>query len=538
MVETFKPNSANFVPLSPLSFLARSASVFPDRVAVSYGERAYTWAQVMERAQRLAGALQEAGIRKGDTVSIIAANTPEMVEAHYGVPLSGGILNTINVRLEPETLAYIFDHAETKILITDTAFSPAVKEALAKTKNKDIQVIDIHDDQAPGEALGAQDYEAFLASAEPAVFALPKDEWQSLALNYTSGTSGRPKGVLYHHRGAYLMAMGTIPAWGGVPQHPNYLYCVPLFHCNGWNHVWTMTIMAATIHCIRDLSPQNVWKQIDEQGITHFGAAPIILGNLVNAPADQVKPLGRTIEVMTAGAPPPAAILARCADLGMNVIQVYGLTETYGHTLMCQPQEAWEGLPADELSALKAQQGVVFPITERVRVVDVDTREDVPADGETPGEILIQGNTIMKGYFKDPDATAEAFADGAFRSGDVAVMHPNGYVEVRDRLKDVIISGGENISSVEVEGILYQHACVAAAAIVAMPHEKWGEVPCAFIELKAGMDAPEEGALTDWCRERMAGFKTPKRFEFGELPKTATGKIQKFELRKLAKKFA
>ena len=529
----FPPVAANFVPLSPLSFLARTAAVFADRTAVVYGQRRYSWAQVQDRAARLAGALKALGVGKGHVVSVIATNTPEMIEAHYGVPWSGATLNAINVRLEPETLAYILDHAETKVLITDTAFAPSVKAALHLAENKSLRVIDICDSEAVGETLGEQDYEAFLAAATPAPFALPVDEWDNLALNYTSGTSGRPKGVLYHHRGAYLMAMGTIPCWG-VSLHPRYLYCVPLFHCNGWNHVWAMTILAGTIYCIRDLSPANIWRQIDRNQISHFGAAPIILGNLVNAPSQDVYPLGRTIEVVTAGAPPPAAILAACAQLGMNVVQVYGLTETYGHTVVCQPQDHWAELEAEPLAALKARQGVAFPMTEDVRVVDVVSREDVPADGVSEGEILIRGNTVMKGYFKNPEATAAAFADGAFRSGDVAVKHPDGYIEIRDRLKDVIISGGENISSVEVEGILYTHACVAAAAVVAMPDPKWGEVPCAFIELKDGMTPPDPDLMREWCRARMAGFKTPKRFEFQALPKTATGKIQKFELRKIA----
>lgn len=536
MVESFTPNAANFVPLSPLSFLERTASIYPNRIAVRYSARNYTWGQVQDRAQRLAGALQAQGVQKNEVVSIIAANTPEMVEAHYGVPLAGAILNTINVRLEPETLAYILEHAETKVLITDTAFSASVREALKLTANKSIQVIDIVDPEAEGERLGEIEYEAFLAAAEPTPYRLPKDEWNSLALNYTSGTSGRPKGVLYHHRGAYLMAMGTAAGWS-VPQHPDYLYCVPLFHCNGWNHVWTMTIQAGTIHCIRDLSAGNVWRLITEQNITHFGAAPIILGNLVNAPKEDVWPLDHRVEVLTAGAPPPAAILSKCNDLGLNVMQVYGLTETYGHTLACHYQEAWDDLPADDQAALKAQQGVALPITESVRVVDVATRQDVPADGVSEGEILIRGNTVMKGYHRDLEATTEAFADGAFKSGDIAVMHPSGYVEIRDRLKDVIISGGENISSVEVEGLLYQHPCVAAAAVVAMPDPKWGEVPCAFIELQEDAQAPSDADMSAWCRDLMAGFKTPKRFEYGALPKTATGKIQKFELRKLAKKF-
>ena len=534
MTTDFAPTTANFVPLSPLSFLSRTASVFPNRVAVKYGARSYTWAQVHDRAQRLAGALQAAGVSKGDVVSLITANTPEMVEAHYGVPLCGAVLNTINVRLEPETLAYILDHSEAKVLITDTAFAPTVRQALALADNKQIKIIDVVDPLAPGERLGGVDYEAWIGAAAPMPYVLPDAEWQSLALNYTSGTSGRPKGVLYHHRGAYLMALGTVAGWS-LPAHPNYLYCVPMFHCNGWNHVWTMTILAGTIHCIRDLSPANIWQQVTAGTISHFGAAPIILGNLVNAPTHEVYPLDRSVQVMTAGAPPPAAILEKCAALGLNVMQVYGLTETYGHTVVCQPQEAWAELPAEEVARLKAQQGVAFPVTESLRVVDVATRVDVPADGSSEGEILIRGNTVMKGYFKDSQATAEAFADGAFRSGDVAVRHPNGYIEVRDRLKDVIISGGENISSVEVEGILYQHDSVAAAAVVAMPNDKWGEVPCAFIELKEGQEAPEPDHLRAWCRERMAGFKTPKRFEFGPLPKTATGKVQKFDLRKRAK---
>lgn len=536
MAELFKPTRANYVPLSPLSFLSRTANVYPDRTAVRYGTRTYSWAQVKDRSQRLAGALKAAGVKKGDVVSVIAANTPEMVEAHFGVPLCGAILNTINVRLEPETLAYIFDHADTKVLITDTAFSAPVKAALEKGPKRDMLIIDISDPEAPGEALGSQDYEAFIADAEPHAYDLPKDEWQSLALNYTSGTSGRPKGVLYHHRGAYLMAMGTIPAWG-MSGHPEYLYCVPLFHCNGWNHVWSVTILGGTINCIRDLSAGSVWNQIEQRGITHFGAAPIILGNLVNAPANQVYKLDHSVEVLTAGAPPPAAILAKCAELGLNVTQAYGLTETYGHTSICAPQESWADLDADALATVKARQGVCLPITEEISVVDVETRQPVPHDGETQGEILIRGNTVMKGYHKNADATAEAFQDGAFCTGDAAVVHPGGYMEIRDRLKDVIISGGENISSVEVEGLLYKHPSVAAAAVVAMPHEKWGEVPCAFVELKEGEDEPDLDTLNAWCRERMAGFKTPKRFEFGTLPKTATGKIQKFELRKAAKRF-
>ena len=484
---------------------------------------------------RLASGLESLGIGKGDVVTVIAANTPEMVEAHFGVPMTGAVLNTMNVRLDPETIAYILDHAETSVLITDTQFAPAVKAALEMADRSDIQIVDIVDEQMPdGERLGAMTYEELLekGTADRAI-TLPGDEWDAIALNYTSGTSGRPKGVVYHHRGSYLMTMGTIAGWE-LPAHPRYLYTVPMFHCNGWGHAWTMAAVAGTIVCIRDLQPKAIFNALADNNIDHFGGAPVILGMLVNAPEEDRRSFDKTIKVMTAGAPPAAAVLAKTKELGMDVLQVYGLTETYGHVIECVWQNQWDDLPDADQAAFKARQGVRFPMTEEVSVVDLSSRERVPADGESQGEIVIRGNTVMKGYFKNQDATDEAFEGGAFRSGDIAVVHPNGYVEVKDRLKDVIISGGENISSVEVEGIIYQHPAVSVAAVVARPDEKWGETPCAFVELKEGATATEEEVIAH-CRSLIAGFKCPKKVVFGELPKTATGKIQKFVLRQTAK---
>ena len=532
-------SDANHVPLSPLSFLARSRDIFGSREAVVYGSRTYTWREVHARASRLARGLRTLGVRSGDVVSVIAANTPEMVEAHFGVPMSGAVLNTINARLDAGTIAYILDHAETRVLITDSHFSAAVKEAIARTNHRDMVVVDIVDVQADapennGERLGAIDYESLLeAGTGDLDGALPADEWDAIALNYTSGTSGRPKGVVYHHRGSYLMALGTIAGWG-LPHHPCYLYTVPMFHCNGWGHAWTMAACAGTIVCIRTITAKAIFDALADNGVTHFGAAPVVLGMLVNASADERRPLDQPVKVMTAGAPPAAAILETTKRLGFDVLQVYGLTETYGHVVECIWQSEWDALPAAEQAIIKARQGVRFPMVEDVSVVDVDSRRPVPANGRSEGEITIRANTVMKGYFRDPEATAAAFAGGAFRSGDIAVVHPNGYIEIKDRLKDVIISGGENISSVEVESAIYRHPAVAVVAVVARPDEKWGETPCAFVELKPGEHASAE-EIVDHCRTRLAGFKVPKRVEFGELPKTATGKIQKFLLREKAR---
>ncbi|MTI09368.1 acyl-CoA synthetase [Curvivirga aplysinae] len=537
--EGLEKNPANYVPLSPISFLVRTKDVFPDRTSVIYGDKKYTWAETYERCVRFASALKKAGLKKGEVVSILSPNIPPMFEAHFAVAMAGGVLNTINMRLEHDTLAYIFDHAETKILIVDRQFSLSVKHALNECENKDLKIIDIVDGLAPevsGEdnKLGDIDYESFVASGDADFnWQMPDDEWDSLALNYTSGTSGRPKGVVYHHRGAYLMAMGTIPGWN-MQNHPTYLYVVPMFHCNGWGHAWTMTALAGTIVCLRYVDPGDIYTALSKNKVTHFGGAPIVLSMLINATDEQRKPLHNKVHAMTAGAPPPAAVIEKVQKLGIDITQVYGLTETFGHVLECVWQDQWDGLNFKDQAAIKAQQGVVFPMMEGMRIVNLETGEPVARDGEELGEIQLRGNTVMKGYLKAPEATAEAFKDGWFHSGDLAVMHPSGYAEIRDRLKDIIISGGENISSVEVEGVLFKHPAVSLAAVVARPDEKWGETPCAFIELKEGEDVTED-ELIKFCREHLAGFQMPKTILFEDLPKTATGKIQKFKLREKAR---
>ncbi len=528
-------NAANHVPLSPLSFIRRARNVFPEHTAVIYGERRYGWRELYERAVRLASALAARGIGKGDTVSIMAANTPELLEAHFGVPMAGAVLNTINTRLDADTVAYILEHGDSQLLISDSQFSPVVSEALAMRGNDAPPVIDLVDEQAelgPGEGarLGELSYEELLQSGDPKFeWRLPDDEWQAIALNYTSGTSGRPKGVVYHHRGAYLMSLGTIAAWS-LPANPRYLYTVPMFHCNGWGHGWTMAAVAGTVVCCRRITAKNIFDAIADNRVTHFGGAPVVLGLLVNAPEEERRAIDWPVKAMTAGAPPPSAVLEKTRALGFDVMQVYGLTETFGHVVQCAWHEEWDALPFDRQAEIKARQGVAFPMTEEVRVADTDTGERVAADGTQLGEILIRSNTVMKGYYKDSAATAKAFKDGYFHSEDLAVVHPDGYVEVRDRLKDVIISGGENISSVEVESVLYKHPAVALAAVVARPDEKWGEVPVAFVELKSGQQV-DEAELIAFARQHLAGFKSPKAIIFGELPKTATGKIQKFVLR-------
>ncbi|CTQ55281.1 Long-chain-fatty-acid--CoA ligase [Roseibium album] len=535
--EAFSKQTANHVPLSPLSFLERTAAIFPDRTAVIYEDRKYTWSEVLDRVKRLASGLKARGIGLGDTVSVMAANTPELFELHYAVPLTGAVLNTINTRLEPETVAYILDHSDARLVIADTAFSGVVSKALELNGNT-LPVINIKDADGPGgDLIGAQTYEAVIENGDPDFcWQGPDDEWQALALNYTSGTSGRPKGVVYHHRGAYLMAMGTPIAWE-LPRHPVYLYTVPMFHCNGWCHAWTMTLMAATIVCTRQVTGNNVFKLISDHGVTHLGGAPIVLSMLVNTPDEDRTPLNGKVKIMTAGAPPPAAILAATKALGFEVMQVYGLTETYGHVSQCLWREEWNDLTSAEQAELQSWQGVGFPMTEDFDVVNRESGSPVPWDGSTQGEIVIRGNTVMKGYYKSPRSTQEALSEGYFKSGDAAVRHPNGYVQIKDRLKDVIISGGENISSVEVEGVLHQHPDVVMAAVVAKPDDKWGEVPCAFVELKEGSSATEE-SLIAFCREHMAGFKRPKKIVFTELPKTATGKIQKYVLRQEARTIA
>jgi len=534
--DAFAISDANYDPLTPLSFLRRTALMFPDRRAVVYGERQYSWQAFYNRCKKLASALSRAGIQKGDTVAILAANTPEMVEAHFGIPMSGAVLNTVNTRLDDETIAYILGHGEAKVFIVDYELAPQTKRALELHGDKDLLVIDILDlkNTSHPSAIGSQDYESFLSTgSEDDEWAMPTNEWDAIGLSYTSGTSGRPKGVVYHHRGSYLMSMGTITDWD-LPRHPNYLYTVPMFHCNGWGHAWTMAAIAGTIFCARTIDPEEIFSTILEHEISHFGGAPIVLSMLLNFPAAKDFVCNHKIELMTAGAPPPAAVLQGVEKLGFNVTQVYGLTETYGHTVMSTWNSDWDNLDAEARAKLKARQGAAMVMTAGMRIVDMESGADVPADGETIGEILIRGNTIMKGYLKDQDNTAESLKDGWFHTGDLAVMHAQGYAEIKDRLKDIIISGGENISSVEIEGVLHKHPAVSLAAVVALPDEKWGEVPCAFLELLEGKSV-SENEIDTFCRSQLAGFKRPKKVIFGELPKTATGKIQKYELRALAR---
>jgi fatty-acyl-CoA synthase len=532
-------NATNFVPLSPLSFIERTKDVYPDYASVIYGDRTYTWLETYNRCLKFAAALEKHGIGLGDTVSIIAPNTPEIFEAHFAVPMTGAVLNAINTRLEADTIAYILDHGDAKVLIVDTQLSPTVKEALVKFK-KEILVIDIEDPQAilqagEGRRLGKYSYEEFLEQGDiDYQWKRPTDEWQAITLSYTSGTTGRPKGVVYHHRGSYLMSLGSVIAWN-MPNHLKYLSAVPLFHCNGWGYPWTMAALAGTFFCCRYVVAKDIYDLIAEHKITHFSGAPIVLNLIANAPDSEKRKIDHKVNVITAGAPPPSSILEKMESLGFEVMHVYGLTETYGHVLQCAWNEQWDDLPIAKKAEIKARQGVIYPMMEKIDVIDPLTLDPVPRDGQTMGEIMIRGNTVMKGYYKNKEATEDAFENGWFHSGDLAVTHPDGYIQIKDRSKDIIISGGENISSVEVENIISKHPAVSLAAVVAKPNEKWGETPCAFIELKRGFEKTTETELIDFCREHMAGFKRPKNIIFCELPKTSTGKIQKFELRKKAK---
>ena len=529
----------NYEALSPLSFLPRAAAVYPQRVGVIHGETRYTWAEVYARCRRLASALSKRDIGKGDCVAVMAPNTPPLLEAHFGVPAAGAVLNALNVRLDAATIAFILNHGEAKVLITDRAFSATIAAALAEVE-REILVIDIDDPQANldggegGALLGETDYESFLASGDPDFpWRLPADEWESLSLLYTSGTTGNPKGVVYHHRGAYLNAIGNIQVWEMGPQ-PVYLWTLPMFHCNGWCFPWTVTALGGTHVCLRQVRADAIYDAVAEHGVTHLCGAPIVMQLMLNATEAERRDFSQPVKFMTAASPPPAAVLAAMADKGIEVTHVYGLTEVYGPAVVCAWHREWDALDIEAQAAIKARQGVNYPVLEGLMVADAETLAPVPRDGETLGEVFMRGNIVMKGYLKNGDATDKAFAGGWFHSGDLAVWHPDGYIELKDRSKDIIISGGENISSIEIENALYRHPAVAAAAVVARPDDKWGETPCAFVELKPGA-AAEESEIIAFCRDNMASFKTPRTVVFGPLPKTSTGKIQKFVLRRQAK---
>ena len=529
-------NDANYVPLTPLSFLERAKDIYPNYEAVVYESRKYTWSEVYKRCIKFASALDKLGIKIGDTVSVLAFNTPEIFEAHYSIPMVGAVINAINTRLDSKTISYILNHSEAKVLIVDRQFHDVVKKALEEVNSK-ITIIDIDDKDAgltDSKNIGSLEYEEFLNSGdENFKWKMPKDEWQAIALGYTSGTTGNPKGVVYHHRGSYLMATGSAVAWN-MPNQLNFLYTVPMFHCNGWCYPWTMSMIHGRVICLRNIDVKKIFELIDKYEVTHFGGAPIVLNMLANAPQDQQKELKRKVYVLTAGAPPPSIIFEKMQKLGFEVMHVYGLTETYGHILQCAWNQEWNELDQNNQNEIRARQGVRYPNTEGVIVMDPETMKPVPHDGKTMGEIMIRGNVVMKGYFKDKEATEKSMDGGWFHSGDLAVTHPSGYIKIQDRSKDIIISGGENISSIEIENTISKHPAVSLAAVVAKPDEKWGETPCAFVELIEGKSSSEE-EIIKFCRETLAGFKLPKKVVFAPLPKTSTGKIQKFELRKQAK---
>jgi len=528
-------NAANYVPLTPLSHLRRASTVFPNHLAVVYGAHRKTYAQYYERATRLASALQKMGVAPGEVVATLMPNIPAQAEAHFGVPACAAVLNTINVRLDVDTVAYIFDHGEAKVVLADTQFLSLTEAACEEMNGDAPKIIEVPDAAAGFPASGKyQTYEDLLETGDPDFsWIMPEDEWESLALNYTSGTTGRPKGVVSHHRGSYLMTMGTVISWR-MTLNPVFMTIVPLFHCNGWNHTWMMPLLGGTLVCCRDITARAIYDAIADEGVKYFGGAPIVLNMIVNAKPEERRAFDHTVEVFTAGAPPAPPTLAKIETLGFNVTQVYGLTETYGHVTECTWDEArWGTLEGADRAAAKARQGVAFPMMEHITVMD-ETMQQVPMDGATQGEIMIRGNCVMKGYLKNQEATEESFAGGYFHSGDIAVQHPDTYLQIADRAKDIIISGGENISSVEIEGVLMAHPSVSLCAVVAKPDEKWGEVPCAFVELLDGKSATEEDII-QFARSKVAGFKAPKRVVFQELPKTSTGKIQKFELRGVAK---
>ena len=528
-------NAANHQPLTPLGFLERAAAVFPARTAVIHGPLRRSYADFYARSRRLASALTRLGIKRGDTVAVLMANTPGMLECHYGVPMTGAVLNTLNTRLDAAIIAFSLDHGEAKVLITDREFAKVATPALALAKNRPI-VIDYDDPVygGPGELIGDHDYEALLAAADPDfAWMPPQDEWDAISLNYTSGTTGDPKGVVYHHRGAHLLALGNIVTCS-MAKHPVYLWTLPMFHCNGWCFPWSISAVAGTHVCLRQVRAKAMFDAIADHGVTHLCGAPIVMSTLLNAPPEEKRSLPHPVQFYTAAAPPPEAILAAMAGAGFTVTHLYGLTETYGPSVINDWSEDWNALPAAEAAALKARQGVRYVPLEALDVLDPETLAPVPSDGMTMGEVMFRGNVVMKGYLKNPAATRAAFAGGWFHSGDLGVKHPDGYIQLKDRSKDIIISGGENISSIEVEDALYRHPAVQAAAVVARPDERWGETPCAFVELKPGSTATAD-EIIGWCKQHLASFKCPRHVVFAELPKTSTGKIQKFRLREMAK---
>ena len=532
-------NPANFVPLTPLTFLERAKDIYPNYEALVYEDRKYTWLDIYKRCTQFASALEKIGITKGDTVSVMACNTPEIFEAHYSVPMTGAVLNTINIRLDSKTVSYILEHSDAKVLIVDRQFHEVVKKALSNIK-KEIKIIDIfdkHADQSKLGKIGDLEYEEFLKTGDTDyVWKRPDDEWQAISLSYTSGTTGNPKGVVYHHRGSYLMATGRAVAWN-MPNRLVFLCVVPMFHCNGWCYPWTVPMLNGKTICLRNIDIKKIFELIETYKVTHFGGAPIVLNMITGASESDRKELKHKVYVLTAGAPPPSIIFKKMKSLGFEVMHVYGLTETYGHITQCAWNDDWNSLDEDRVNEIKARQGVRYPNTEGVSVINPESMKPVPRDGKTMGEIMIKGNVVMKGYYKDKDATDKAMKDGWFHSGDLAVMHPDGYIKIQDRSKDIIISGGENISSIEIENTLAKHPSVSIAAVVAKPDEKWGEVPCAFIVAVKDKSTTEK-ELIDFCKETLANFKVPKKIEFCELPKTSTGKIQKFELRKKAKELS
>ncbi len=527
-------NQANYTPLTPLSFIERAASVYPHRLAVVHGALRLTWLEAYQRARRLASALAQRGIGKNDTVAVMLPNTPPMIDAHFGVPMAGAVLNTLNTRLDADSIAFMIEHGEAKAVIVDREFSAVMRAALAKL-NHEILIIGVDDSEytGPGERIGDVEYDAFIAQGDPQhAWENPADEWDAIGLNYTSGTTGNPKGVVVHHRGAYLNAVSNVMVWS-MPRHPVYLWTLPMFHCNGWCFPWTVAAQAGVNVCLRRVEAKAIWDAIREHKVSHYCGAPIVHSLILNAPADMRDGIAHKVSAMVAGAAPPASMIEGMEQMGFDLIHVYGLTEVYGPAVVCEKQLEWDAVDIGERARLNARQGVRYTLQEAVTVLDTDTMQPVPADGETIGEIMFRGNITMKGYLKNRQATQETFAGGWFHSGDLGVIQPDGYIKIKDRSKDIIISGGENISSIEVEDVLYRHPAVLAAAVVAMPSEKWGETPCAFVELKPGVVLTDKEIIAH-CKQHLAGFKVPRAVVFDVLPKTSTGKIQKFELRQRA----